>query len=189
MLSLSDGKILVKLARQAIISTFNREESINTKHIKLNEKTGVFISLHEHKTNELRGCIGFSEAAYPLSVAVIEAAKAAAFSDSRFQPIQENELGNMTIEISVLTKPTHIYNINEIELGKDGLIVERGSNKGLLLPQVAVEYNWGREEFLSHACNKAGLPLDYWKNNKIKIYKFQAEIFKEKEPCGAVEKC
>src|SRR3989338_10573032 len=129
MLSLADGEILVRLARQAIMSVFSKKDISFDSNL---DKVGVFVSLHDHRDNSLRGCIGFPEASYPLNIGVAEAAKAAAFGDRRFQPVQEDELNNMIIEISVLTKPMRIYNINEIEIGKDGLVVEYNHSKGLL---------------------------------------------------------
>jgi AmmeMemoRadiSam system protein A len=106
-----------------------------------------------------------------------ELAKAAAFEDNRFKPLDEEEMPNLSIEVTILGEPVEVKNINEIVIGRDGLIIEKGYNRGLLLPQVAVEYSWGVETFLEHTCIKAGLPPDEWKRGGAKIYKFEGIVF------------
>lgn len=128
----------------------------------------------------------------PLAEAVIDSAINAATADPRFPPVTMDELGNMTIEVSVLTSPEPLKlenpkdAPNHIEIGNDGLIVERGAFKGLLLPQVPVEWQWDEEEFLCHCCIKAGLPPDTWLLKGTTIYKFQAIVFSEAKPEGEV---
>lgn len=169
---------LLKLARQAIESEFSEGEihiPIELQDI-LTEKRGVFVTLHKKK--QLRGCIGFSEPIYPLGIALIKAAKLAAFDDPRFPSLQERELKQVEIEITVLTPPKKIQPKPEnIEIGKDGLIVKKQHHSGLLLPQVAVEQGWDAKTFLEQTCVKAGLPADAWK--LAEVYKFQGEIIKE----------
>jgi len=158
------------------------------------EKRGVFVTLLTYPDENLRGCIGYPEPIFELKDAVMRAAKAAAYSDPRFNPINPKDISGLLVEISVLTKPELIHAekpedyLKSIELGKDGLIVEHKGFKGLLLPQVATEWNFSKEEFISHTCMKAGLPPDVWKKEKINLFKFQAEVFKEKEPNGEVIK-
>ena len=141
----------------------------------LNEKRGAFVSLHKH--GQLRGCIGYVYGVKPLAKAINDMAIAAAFKDPRFPPLNENELEDLDIEISVLTPMKQISNINEIEVGKHGLMMIKGPYSGLLLPQVATQYNWDRQSFLSETCHKAGLPTDAWKDDETEIYIFSAEIF------------
>ena len=104
-------------------------------------------------------------------------APAAAFHDPRFFPVTEKELRDLEIEISVLTPLRRIKDIREIEVGKHGILIERGFNSGLLLPQVATEYGWDRKTFLEHTCLKAGLPTDAWKHEDVAISIFSADIF------------
>ena len=109
----------------------------------------------------------------------MEMAEAAALRDPRFPPVSPDELDDLEIEISVLTVPKEIHDINEIEVGKHGIIIERGFNSGLLLPQVATEYGWDRITFLEHTCRKAGLPPNAWKEKGTIIKIFSAEVFDE----------
>lgn len=142
---------------------------------KLKEKRGAFVTLK--RKNQLRGCIGYLQAFKPLSRTIMEMAQAAAFQDPRFPPLAKNELADLDIEISVLTPFRLIKDIEEIEVGKHGLLIERGGYSGLLLPQVATEYRWDRQTFLEHTCLKAGLPKEAWKDTDTKIQVFSAEIF------------
>jgi len=144
---------------------------------KLQSRSGVFVSLH--KGSQLRGCIGYVTAEGPLYQTVIEAAISAATADPRFPPVTSQELGELEIEISVMTPPRVLENIEEIVVGRDGLIVTSGHFRGLLLPQVATEYGWDRETFLDHTCQKAGLPQDAWKKGDVTIESFSAQVFSE----------
>jgi AmmeMemoRadiSam system protein A len=142
---------------------------------RLAEKRGAFVTLK--KRGELRGCIGYTQQLKPLSETVVEMAQAAAFQDPRFAPLSAREWGDISIEISALTPLRLIQDIEEIQVRKHGLFIERGGFGGLLLPQVATEYGWDRQTFLEHTCLKAGLPRDAWKDKKTRIYVFSAEIF------------
>jgi len=180
MLSLNDGKTLVKLARDSINSILKRKEIEVNEGIKLkySEKLGVFVTIK--KQGALRGCIGFPNPTQELWKGVMDGARAAAFEDPRFSPLKENE--EVDLELSVLTKPELIKGesqdyFEEIKIGKDGLIIRAGMYSGLLLPIVALEYNWTVEEFLRQVCVKAGLAMDAWKTNDI--YKFQTQVFSE----------
>lgn len=182
-MNLADGIKLVKLARNSIFS-----------EIKLNEfkqKSGVFVSIHTTE-GELRGCIGFPQPIYPLSTAVVKAAKAAAFADPRFPQLKKEELDTVVFEISLLTKP-ELMKVNKpeeyikkIKIGKDGLIAECQGFYGLLLPQVATDHKFNIEQFLNCVCQKAGLLEETWKQPSCKIYKFQAQIFCEETPNGKI---
>ncbi len=186
MVSEEEGKFLVKLARKSI-ETYIKEKNIidvpENAPDTLKENMGAFVTLN--KEGLLRGCIGYPEPIKPLVNAVIEVAVSAAVNDPRFSPVTESELDDLEIEVSVLTKPELIEvekpeeYMDKIKIGEDGLIVERGPYRGLLLPQVAVELEWNIEEFLYNTCVKAGLTADCWLFNDVKIYKFSTEIFEE----------
>jgi len=184
MLSPEQGKKLIKLARESIASEFSKKEHPIDSSIKkeFGEEQGVFVTLHIK--GELRGCIGFPEPIMPLWNAIVDSAKTAAFEDPRFNALTEKEFKDIEIEVSVLTKPKLIkakpeYYPKKIKIGTDGIIIEKRYNKGLLLPQVAPEQGWNAEEFLEGICMKAGLSPGSWKDEKCKLYKFQAQIFSE----------
>jgi uncharacterized protein (TIGR00296 family) len=194
-----EGELLVQLARSAV-----QEYLTNKKYVslpmgipeKLLQPCGVFVTINsiKRKRRELRGCIGYPYPTDPLAEAVIRSAISAATEDPRFYPLSLNELDKVVFEISVLTPPELIKVStpkeypNKIKIGEDGLIVERGIFKGLLLPQVPAEWKWDQGEFLCQCCIKAGLPPDNWLINGTKLFKFQAIIFEEKEPKGKVER-
>ncbi|MFH0831327.1 MAG: TIGR00296 family protein [archaeon] len=188
MLSLEQGETLVKFARKSINQCFKGD--FFEWRSEFSVKQGVFVTLLNFPSHELRGCIGFPYPELPLGKAVLNAAKAAAFSDPRFQPLEQNELSSIIIELSVLTKPEEIKSKKElgkkIKIGKDGLIVNFQDNSGLLLPQVAVEWKWDSEEFIKQTCIKAGLHPEAWRNPQCRIYTFQAQVFSEKKPNGKV---
>ena len=186
MLSEEEGKFLVKLARKSIesfIKNKNKMEVPVDTPEALKEKMGAFVTLN--KDGLLRGCIGYPEPIEPLVNAVIDVAISAAVNDPRFSPVTANELDDIKVEVSVLTKPELIEvdkpeeYMDMIKIGEDGLIMERGPYRGLLLPQVAVEWGWNVEEFLYNTCVKAGLTADCWIYPDIKIYKFGSQIFQE----------
>ncbi len=193
-----EGKFLVSLARKAVEEYLRNGRIIAVpKDVspKLMERCGVFVTLnsfHQGKKG-LRGCIGFPYPTTPLTRAVIESAINSATQDPRFPPVSLNELDEIVFEVSVLTPPQLVkiekptdYS-SKIKVGQDGLIVERSYCKGLLLPQVPIEWNWEEEEFLCQCCMKAGLSPDCWLLEGTKIYKFQAIIFEELSPKGDVE--
>ncbi len=194
MISLSQGKKLIKLARDAILSAFSDNEFAVSESIKKEfpDVLGVFVTLNID--GNLRGCIGFSEGYYPLFEGVVKAANSAAFSDPRFPPLGKEEFSKVSIEVSVLTKPEKVSvkraedYIKAVKVGRDGLIVSSGFGKGLLLPQVATEYNWDSKEFLDQTCVKAGLPPQSWQNlSEIEVYRFQSQVFSEIKPKGEVK--
>jgi AmmeMemoRadiSam system protein A len=141
----------------------------------LKENRGAFVTIN--KGGQLRGCIGYIKPYKPLYQTVEEMASQAAFGDPRFPPVTEGELPDLEIEISVLTPLKRIKDIEEIEVGKHGILMEKGFYSGLLLPQVATEYGWNRKTFLEHTCLKAGLPTNAWKDEDTVISIFSADIF------------
>jgi len=194
-----EGAFLVRLARRSIEEYLAKRVRIKPPAEtpeSLKVKRGVFVTLNSlvGGVKELRGCIGFPYPTNPLVEATIESAIEAAVGDPRFPPVTLKEMDNVVVEVSVLTKPELIVVSSPRELpkviriGVDGLIVERGFYKGLLLPQVPVEWGWDEEEFLSNACMKAGLTPDSWLLKDTKVYRFQAEIFEEEEPRGRVKR-
>jgi len=141
----------------------------------MERRAGVFVSLH--KGGALRGCIGHIEPDRPLSRAIPNAAVAASSADPRFAPMTSEELADVQIELSILGPLERIGGAGDIEVGRHGLLVERGWSRGLLLPQVAAEWGWDADAFLSQTCHKAGLPPDAWK--KATVWRFEAEVFSE----------
>jgi len=146
--------------------------------LELTRPSGAFVSLHA-QDGDLRGCIGSIQPVAPLCQAVMGSAVSAAFRDPRFYPLRQEELPNVHIEISVMGPILVVQAIEEIEVGRDGLIISRGRNAGLLLPQVATDYGWDRESFLRQTCVKAGLPPDSWRSPECRIERFSAEVFGE----------
>jgi AmmeMemoRadiSam system protein A len=167
------------IARKAIEAGLTSGASISrgveTASPKLKEPRGAFVTLY--RKGELRGCIGQIVPKMPLVEAVAAMAKEAAFRDPRFTPVRSDELGDLKIEISVLTPLKKIDSPDEIEVGKHGIVIVRNGSVGLLLPQVATEYNWDRNEFLDHCCLKAGLPRNTWQDKETEIYIFSADVF------------
>ncbi len=185
LLSEAEGEQLLKIARG------NLEAYLNGKDFEIDfevpdiflEKRGVFVTLNENQ--QLRGCIGYPEPYKPLLDALLDVSISAAVNDPRFPRVTKDELEDLHFEISVLTKPelievndTQEY-LDKINIGEDGLIIEQGLNRGLLLPQVPTEQGWDTEEFLINLCYKAQIDVTAWMDSSTKIYKFQAQIFDE----------
>jgi len=192
-LSDSDGAVLVKPARKAVtefLSNGNRIKLESDIGEKFSFNSGVFVTLNN--PDGLRGCIGFPMPEKKLSHGKIDAAISAATEDPRFPSVKTNELNDIVFEVTVLTPPVEIdvsdpmEYLEKIKVGRDGLIIRHSFSSGLLLPQVPVEYGWNVEEFLQHTCEKAGLSRDTWKNENVKIEKFEGIIFKEETPNGAI---
>ncbi len=181
-LSGSDKRFLLKAARDNIQSWLVKKRGIRFFPDRVPEacleKRGVFVTLK--KRGELRGCIGYIAGIKPIIQGVLDNSYNAAFKDPRFGPVTAGEMKDIAIEISVLTEPSPVRSVEEVRTGRDGLIVERGPYRGLLLPQVAVEQGWDRERFLDEACRKAGLPAGAWKDGVTMVFRFQANVFGEK---------
>ncbi|MEM2244050.1 MAG: TIGR00296 family protein, partial [Archaeoglobaceae archaeon] len=188
-LSLEEGTKAVKLARRAI------EEYLETRKVireelggVFSQKRGVFTTLIKH--GDLRGCIGFPYPIKRLDEAIIESAISAAVDDPRFEPVRLSEMDEIEVEVTILTEPEKIKASPKdlpkfVEIGRHGLMVRKGLFSGLLLPQVAVEFGFDAEEFLSQTCMKAGLSPDCWLSG-AEVYRFEGQIFKEIKPRGAV---
>ena len=140
---------------------------------------GAFVSLHRRADDELRGCIGCFEGRGTLAETVARMAVEAATHDPRFPPVRVAELDSLSIEISVLSPMLDIEDPRRVEPGTHGLVVSRGGRRGVLLPQVATEYGWSREEFLDHTCLKAGLQAGDWRRPGTRLQTFTAEVFGE----------
>ncbi len=144
----------------------------------LKEAWGAFVTLQE--AGQLRGCIGHMWSNEQLYRLVQQMAIAAATEDPRFEPVRKEELAHIDIEISVLSPMQQVKSIDEVEVGRDGLYIVAGPYAGVLLPQVATEWGWDRDEFLREVCFKAGLPPDAWEKGAT-LFRFSAQVFGEKE--------
>jgi uncharacterized protein len=187
----------VKLAREAIEVYLDRQVTVNSAPVgeKFGRKSGAFVTLNTFNSHELRGCIGFPYPDQPLVEAIVKGAIYAATQDPRFPPLSLEEFrGSITIELTVLTPPRLLTTSNRralpdrIKIGKHGLIIEGMRRSGLLLPQVAVEWRWDAEDFLTNCCLKAGLPPDSWLLNEVTVKVFEGEIFEEVKPSGEVKR-
>lgn len=164
---------LLRIAREAIAAP--REAAPAGEDPR---RGAVFVTIRS-ADGDLRGCIGSLDDRKPLEGAVREAACAAAFEDPRFPPLDPAELPGVSLEISVLSPFERVERVEEIVPGTHGLLIRDGFRSGLLLPQVASEYGWGREEFLDHLCRKAGLPPGRWRSEGVLLEKFTADVFGE----------
>lgn len=179
MLSDSERHILLRVARASIEAAVCHVRSDVEEKVppSLHRCAGAFVTLRI--AAELRGCIGFIEAAKPLIETVREAAARAALEDYRFAPLTRKETADIEIEISVLSPLVRVDSIDSIEVGTHGVLIARDQYRGLLLPQVPVEQGWDREMFLNHATRKAGLPAHFWTLPGTDIFTFTAEVFDE----------
>ena len=178
-LSRQEQNTLLMIARKTLDEYISKGNipQFDIKESRLLEKRGVFVTLT--KNHDLRGCIGYIVPVVPLYKAVIEMTVSASTRDPRFPPVSKGELKDINIEISALTPLRLIDDPGGIEMGKHGLYITKGNHSGLLLPQVAAEHKWNREEFLRQTCIKAGLPQNAWKDKGTSIYTFTAQIFSE----------
>ena len=188
----ADRQLLLRVAREAIAAHVDpsrqsaSESAIgstigsairNPQSAILARPGGAFVTLR--KGGELRGCIGHIEPSERLGDVVPRCAVAACSTDPRFPPVTAGELDAVDIEVSLLGALEPIAGPEDISVGRHGLVVERGWHRGLLLPQVATEWEWDAGAFLAHTCEKAGLPRDAWKQG-AKIWRFEAEVFAER---------
>jgi AmmeMemoRadiSam system protein B/AmmeMemoRadiSam system protein A len=180
-LSLEDKRTLMDIARTTVQHAVKGERipHFDVTSPDLLEDRGAFVTLHKH--GQLRGCIGYIIGIKPLYQTVQEVAEAAALRDPRFPAVTPEELADLDYEISALSVPRTITDVNEIQVGVHGIIMRRGYHQGLLLPQVATEYGWDSKTFLEHTCMKAGLPTDAWQDEDTEIQIFSAEVFDEEQ--------
>jgi hypothetical protein len=193
MLSLEEGKKAVIFAREVVDEYVKNNKVTEIVLPKIfSEKQGAFVTIHTYPEKNLRGCIGIPLPSMSLKDAIIEGGKSAT-QDPRFAKLAIDELDNIIIEVTVLTPPKELIveepqdYLKEIEIGRDGLIVEQGFYKGLLLPQVPVEWDWNVEDFLANTCLKAGLPPDAWFDKNTKIFSFSGQVFAEDKPRGEIK--
>ena len=190
-LTVEEGTELVRLARTAVELYLKDGKILNSTN-KSNKKAGIFVTLYQldtsHSEKNLRGCIGYIVPSWNIHDTVVTAAINAATEDPRFIALSQEELDKVIFEVSVLTKPTPVQVdntqafLNEIVIGRDGLILECNYGSGLFLPQVPVEQRWTLNEYLTNLCYKAGAPVDIWKLPDSKLYKFHTMVFREKLP-------
>lgn len=193
MFTIEQGTKAVKYARE-IVDEFVRDRKIPEIELEdiFEKKQGAFVTIHTYPNHDLRGCIGIPLPVMSLKDAIAEGAKSATH-DPRFPRLSKDELDNIIIEVTILTSPEVIKvekpedYLSKIEIGRDGLIVEQGFYKGLLLPQVPIEQKWDKEEFLSHTCMKAGLRPDAWFDKNTRISRFSGQVFTETKPRGDVK--
>ncbi|MDD4899459.1 MAG: AmmeMemoRadiSam system protein A, partial [Candidatus Omnitrophica bacterium] len=182
MLNHEQRKKLLEIARTSIQTYLETGKRLELKESDpfLAREMGAFVTLRQN--DDLRGCIGNLAGREPLYLTIRDMAIEAATGDPRFAQVTPEELKNVTIEISVLSPMKRIQSVDEIELGKHGVLIKRGFQSGVFLPQVATETGWSKEEFLSNLCaHKAGLPAQAWKEKGAEIYTFSAEVFSEGE--------
>ncbi len=177
-LDIDQQRFLLRLAREAIRTHLESGQPppFSTAEGILQQQRGAFVTLKHH--NQLRGCIGYTIPHDSLYMTIIDAAVMAATQDHRFSPLTLDELPDVHIEISVLTPPRKVADVSKITVGEHGIIITQGMSRGLLLPQVPIEWGWDRETFLRHSCLKAGLEEDAWKKG-AEIQIFRAQVFSE----------
>jgi uncharacterized protein (TIGR00296 family) len=181
------GAGLLRLARDAV------DAETSGKKFEIPDSpavpAGVFVTVSEYPSGNLRGCIGIPEPVYPMNEALAKAG-ASACHDPRFPPLTYGEASECTVEITILTPPEELEFENPEEmkngivLGRDGIILEYGGRRALFLPQVAPEWGWTKEETLEHLSEKAGLRRNDWKRPGVRIWTFRGEIFSEETPRG-----
>ena len=188
-----DGEVLVKAARLAVSEYLRTGKKIDIPEevrAGFSYNAGVFVTIS--KDEKLRGCIGFPTPERRLCQSLLDAAVASATEDPRFLPVDKDEIGMVSFEVTVLTPPEEVrvedpsQYPSAIRDGRDGLVVKWQYGSGLLLPQVPVEYGWNETEFLYHACQKAGAPGDCWKQKGTIIMRFEGTVFRESFPLGPV---
>ena len=168
---------LLAIARTALVARVRRTRAPQPGLPEASQLlNGAFVTIFYK--GELRGCLGRVTSDIPLPALVHHLAQEVADSDPRFDPVRQEELNDISLEVSVLTPEREIQSVSDIELGRHGLIVEHGSHRGLLLPQVPTEHGWDRAAFVAHSCMKAGLPADAWRHG-ARLFVFEAEVFGE----------
>ena len=180
-LSAEEHAELLRLARETITTYLQdrRVPDYRTENPHFLLPGGAFVTLKEH--GDLRGCIGYIYSESPIYETIQQAAVAAATQDPRFPAVRPSELAEITLEISLLSPLEPVRDPEDVVVGKHGLLIRKGYYQGLLLPQVAPEQGWDREQFLQGVCYKAGLPPNTWRDATAELYSFTAEVFSEGE--------
>ena len=177
-LSEADRRAALQLARSAVVQAVSHgklPDAIPGEGV-FAERTGVFVTLHVR--GRLQGCIGVIEAKEPLGEAIVRCAASAALEDPRFAPMKNDQLDELSVEISLLSPLAPIVP-ESVEIGRHGLLIQLHAHRGLLLPQVAVEHRFTRKQFLEETCRKAGLGREAWRDPEARIFGFTAEVFSE----------
>jgi AmmeMemoRadiSam system protein A len=172
-----DARALTGLARAAIAAALGTPAEAPPDSPLLDARRGAFVTLTLRR--RLRGCVGRTQWNERVRIVVPEMARAAAFEDPRFPPLTAGELALVSIEVSLLSRPVRVASPQDVVTGTHGVIVSAGGRRGLLLPQVAIEWNWSREELLAHACEKAALDRDAWRHPSTRVETFTADVFAE----------
>jgi AmmeMemoRadiSam system protein A len=182
-LSEIDRRAALQLAREAVVEAVSHRPlpDVIPQQEFFAEHRGVFVTLYVR--HRLQGCIGVVEAKEPLGKAIFRCAASAAMEDPRFAPMKPEQLGELNIEISLLSSMEPIVP-DSIEIGRHGLLVLLRAHRGLLLPQVAIEHRLTREQFLEETCRKAGLPREAWRDPEARIFGFTCEVFSDKSNGG-----
>jgi hypothetical protein len=184
MLTAEEGTLAIRLARGALEYAVGKKSKPELTLTQVfSTKRGVFVTLT--RDDNLRGCIGLPYPVMPLGEAIEYAAKAAALEDPRFPPVSGNEMALIDLEVTILTVPVPLLcdpaeRPANIKVGKHGLIVRGMGTSGLLLPQVATDYDWDSTTFLGHTCAKAGLPEKCWTSKNVELMTFEGQIFSER---------
>jgi AmmeMemoRadiSam system protein A len=186
-LSEADRQTALELARKAIVETVSHRKPVDQAIHQgiLAQPRGVFVTLHVR--GRLQGCIGVVEPEEPLGTAIARCAASAALEDPRFAPMRAEQLGDLAIEISLLSPPSPI-SPEAIEIGRHGLLIVLHAHRGLLLPQVAVEHHLTREQFIEETCRKAGLPREAWRDPEARLFGFTCEVVSDSQAAGRMKK-
>ena len=181
-LSSRDKIFLLKAAREALQAYFKNEKWMDypNNNPALHQKRATFVTLRNRSSHELRGCRGETVARDPLIKSVLKMTIATATQDPRFKPVKQDELDKLSFEINALTPLQHIK-VEDVEVGKHGLMIVKGYSAGLLLPKVPVSYNWDRDTYLAQLCKKAGLPKGAWNDSDSTLYAFESEEWGEED--------
>jgi AmmeMemoRadiSam system protein A len=174
LIDAEEQRRLLDLARRALDAKVRGTTPPAVETDADDPRRGAFVSIFWR--GELRGCLGRLKSNLPIRRIVFQLAQAVADSDPRFEKVTASELADLAFEISVLTREREVTSVEEIEVGRHGLIVEHGSSRGLLLPQVPIEHGWDRDTFLDHTCIKAGLEAVAWRRG-VRIFIFEAQVF------------
>lgn len=176
MLTDAQRRALVRIARASVEEEVTGRPNPVPVPDSLPDAAGAFVTVRV--AGELRGCLGTLACRDPLELEVARCAHDAASRDPRFQPLAASDLPDLSVEVSVLGPLEEIdpADPDAIVIGRHGLVAEMGRHRGLLLPQVATEWGWSREQFLRHTCIKAGLPPEAWEHGAT-MYRFDADVF------------
>ncbi len=193
--SQEQGERLVKAARNSIelmiIDPLFQRDMIKSTVEQFEQRHGVFVTLRHYPTMELRGNAGFARPLAPLGELLVDAAIAAGFEDSKFVSVSKHELDDLLVEVSVLSSPVQVIGsekkrLDSVQVGRDGLMVQYGHYGGLLLPAEAAENKWDKRRFMEEICRKVRIHANYWAQPNVKLYKFEAQLFREESPGGNV---